>query len=171
MMISLIALLNALPKALLAVVALVVYMVIMMLIIEFAHAWVRRAFFLCVAMLFPAMIIALVFLTRPGRPFDSFYLVMLGLAGFLILLHLPLVYAAWNLQPAALETPVPMSIRVRALMLREILIDLALVGCLFTVRFADIKGDMSWMSLLLIMAAVGANSLIHSRLKKRAGDG
>ncbi|MBO0754821.1 MAG: hypothetical protein J2P54_03100 [Bradyrhizobiaceae bacterium] len=169
-MTSLVALLFALPKALLGMIVIVAFIVITELIEYRAHAWVRRAFFVCMFMFFPVTFGGLTLLGS-SHSFSGADLVMLGICGFLILLYLPLIYGIWNANPAAQQPPIPLSTLISVHMRRELLIDLALVVCLLTVHHADIKGDMLWVSVLLVLAAFGANTFIHYRLGKRAEGG
>jgi hypothetical protein len=167
----------ALLKALLTLTAFVAFAVTVGQIMVRAPAWVSTALYLCFASLIPVMIVGLELSWHSTRPFAS--LMQFGIAGFLIFLAVlpaPPELIAGITRPAAgptLKVPVVVGLTLPDTQLkrRETLINLAIIGCVLTSYFAKFTDESISLLVLSVAVIAGliANSVIHNRLRKRAG--
>jgi hypothetical protein len=163
--VTMISLLIAAGKALLALIVFVALMAIM----DFAPAWASTILYLCLSLVIPGATIAIVVYGLSTHPFSSADVVPLVMAGVSVLLILGLVApiiiwpGAWfgksARKAASASTPNHR---------REILIDLAVAWCIFTALVANVEEITRWVAVSVGLVAIVANAVIHNRLRKRA---
>jgi uncharacterized membrane protein YoaK (UPF0700 family) len=167
----------AVLKALLTLIVFVAFAVIVEQIMDRARPRVSTALYLCFISLIPVTIIALELSWRSTRPLAS--LVQFGVANLLILIAVvpapPELMAQIRRRAVGPTANIPLITRPTLhgthIKRSETLIHLAIIGCVLTAYFAKISDETIplLVSSIAIIAAMTANTVIHHRLRERAG--